>query len=1386
MYLRIRPLLILTLLLACLSGRAHFSHDDAFLRIDSRIGLSQNNVKSIVQDSYGFMWFGTKNGLCRYDGRTLQQFRVIDQQRGTSNQNVSALAASPGGVLWVGTDRGVFRYDISSDRFTQIDLAASDGARMTNWVSNIIVTRHGEIWMLLPEEGLFRLAPDGKKLSHYLDSSVVPNRHFSCLCITDDGTLWVSGWNVGLYRYDAKKDLFVFENQDTNGRSLMDIQANTICAQGDSITIASQNGLLFFYDYKRALLHDNTLQDFSHTIVRNALTVNNHVFVGTYDGLYDLNLTANNARHFTYERSNDTSISDNIIYTTFADRQGGIWIGTMFGGVSYASHKTPKFRAIEIDTQGNRLSSERIREMDEDDYGYLWITTEDRGLNRIDLRNGHIDNRIGQLGFTGEEFTTTITHHNGTIFVGINKLGIKTIDTQTGHTQMFRNENIGLPQTATAYSIMFDNNHRMWVGTDWGVYRSTITGSMWQSSSGNPNNSAHFKGRAVKEIFSLEPVDGLQNVWVYDLHTDRKGNVWIASMGSGLYHLDVKSGKIHHWNNHQDNQRSLSSDCVSSIFEDHKGNIWLSTDRGGICRYVEKTDDFERFSREEGLSDDVAYAILEDRRGNLWFGTNNGLQQFNPQTGETHLFHTQHGLPGNQFNYKSAHACSNGQFYIGGIHGLVTFDGNQTNEKTVADRDSLFYFTRLWIDGTEASPDLPESPLRQSILKTNEITLPSGSSNLTLEVALLSFANAKTTTYAYYLEPANKTWTTVPDGIINFANLAAGTYLLRVRAINLGNDADFVEKTLRIHVLPSPWFSSWAIALYLLLAALLLALAFRIYKKRKDKQFFERQHLFEVEKEKEMNQKKVQFFTEIAHEIRTPLTLINGPLEIVAEADIRDDKVRKNIAVMKHNTQRLLNLVSQLLDFQRVGASELTWQTESVNVNDLLHETIERFEPSFAIRQKKLTMQATDADIIVQTDREALTKVISNLINNALKYGKQECIVKLQKSTADSLTVVQNSENELFTLSVWSDGESIPQEYAEHIFEPFVQFNGEQSSKFKDGVGIGLPLSRSLAERLGGTLCLAPTDGHLGNEFRLTLPLQPKTSKNQDLKYSNNQLLKNSETLTDNLFKESKDQLGFTILLVEDDIEIRQFVSERLSENFIVESAANGQEAIDIINATHIDLIITDAMMPIMNGIELCRHIKEDIDLSHIPVIFLTAKNDLDSKLSALRAGAEGYVEKPFSCAYLCQLVTSILSNRQKEREAFAKHPFFPIKNMQMSHEDEELMQKAIEVINKHLSDETFNVEAMADAMCMSRSSLLRKIKQLFDMPPLDFIRLIRLKRAAVLIQEGKYRISEISEMVGFANHSYFSKLFLRQFGVTPRNFEEQVRGKSTACYRSS
>lgn len=1295
----------------CISPRSYHS----FQHITGENGLSQNNVKAIYKDSFGFIWFGTKNGLNRFDGQNIKEVECYDPVSGIGNQNISALSEDQQGNLWVGTDKGVFRYDISHERFTHVNLHSQDGKTMENWVAQIKCDHTGAVWISIPNQGVFRYDKD--KLTHYelLNEEDKHSEAPAGLAISSDNRIWTGTWHKGLFRFDERTNRFVHVSHDRDGTPLTGLPINDLCPHADGIVLSLQDGRLMKYNPEADKLTEIPFGNEKHSIVRTAMSVDRCIWAGTYDGIFIIDESAHAVRHLRHDASDRFSLSDNIIYSMYKDKDGDIWIGTMFGGVSHCSGNGIRFRNM-----SNGLTSERLRGLAMDKQGTLYVGTEDAGINII--------SPSGTVKTAGNPHLTvfSMTMYGNDVYCGLFNEGLLAVDTQ-GNTRRFPAEELRT-EDISVFSFLIDKAGNKWIGTGAGLYT------------------------APPETFHSHKVEETKRAWIHDIFQDKDGNIWFASMGSGVWKRNAEDGTFKHYETGQKN--GLSSNSVSSVMQDSQGNIWLSTDGGGICRYNPRADKFDAYSIQQGLPDNVAYSILEDRQGNLWFGTNKGLVRFNPERNDIHTFTTHNGLPGNQFNYKSAVKAPDGTLYFGSINGLVAF--NPSDTAIVSPAPKPLYITKFSIYGEDITPNTSNTPLKESIITTERVVLNHDQSNFSFDMAMLNYSEAEGIRYFYRLDPLDKQWIKASDNKnISYAKLPPGNYTLYIKAID--SHGLKVEKTLDITVRP-PWFLSvWAFIAYIILLITIAFAWFRWYRSHKEAQLAERQRFFEMQKEKELYMAKMELFTEVAHEIRTPLTLINGPLETIKEMDLHDDRLKDNIHVMDKNTKRLLDLASQLLDFQKLESRKVTLKHEETDVADLLRETCERFAPTISRSGKHLETDIPYAVEPAYIDKEAITKIISNLLSNALKYARRDIQVSLAQ------------EGSNFVIKVKSDGDKIPDSCKEQIFDPFYRM--ETNRNMAQGTGIGLPLARSLATLHKGRLYLEDQEDAC-NTFVLSVPLReqgkgPHLQKSGNIPEKTDNGFIHDETGTERL-----NTHDYTILLVEDNEDMTKFLSEKIKELFGLRTAANGKEALDILKAERIDLIVSDVMMPVMNGYELCRSVKSDMEISHIPIIFLTAKNDLDSKIKGLRQGAEAFVEKPFSFKFLKAQIVTLLSNRQKEREAFAKHPFLPNKEKDSSPADKEFMDKVLQVFNENITDENLNIERIADILCMSRSGLYRKIKTLTGISPVEFLRVIRLKKAAELILTGKYRINEICFMVGINAPSYFSKIFQKQFGMTPKEFE--------------
>ncbi len=1294
--------------------------------IDTWSGLTSSTVKAIVQDDMGLMWIGTKNGLNRYDGVSVKTYNVFDHKANRGNNNVSALYQDKQGKLWVGTDRGIYLFNPVAETFTIIDYKSADGVSPDDWIYNITADHDGNIWTLVPNQGAFRIY-DGDKIDYYPITQHKGNKELIPLSLqsTPDGKIYVGTARDGLFVYEKSANNFrkvgaghpEFEPLDGAPISVM------VNSGGNNLIVLQQAGNVFLVSTA-----DESIQrlhiPFEHAIfVREAEVVDNELWIGTNEGLYLYDLTTNTLSLIDDSERYSNRISDNVITAIVADSDKNMWVGTMYGGLNHLRRQGLVFETFSRNERKSGLSSDRIRGMCTDNNGKIWIGTEENGLNLLDPATNLITHPV-PFDQT-HRVCLSLRNVDGKIHAGFHQGGLNVIDNDRV-TVNLGNDLIS-KGTTSVYSMERDSKGNVWVAADWGVFLKR-TGSD-----------------------NFVPVKEMEMDWVNKIMEDSKGVIWFASMGNGVWTYNTNTNRFTHYPYDENHSNGLRSNTVNSVMEDSNGHIWLSTERGGLARYNPASDNFTSFGIAEGLPDEMVYDILEDQRGFLWFGTGRGLVKFNPVTGGVKVFNERNGLGVTQFNYAGATKGKDGKFYMGGINGLVAF-----NPMLDSNRDSLpaIYLTRFRVGNDETMVRTSDNDNPINVLYAEDIIIPNGVTNFSLGIATPTYDTPNTMIYSYRLLPKDKEWTTVADPAnLTFIGVAPGSYTLEIRAQS--DNAETV-KQIPLRILP-PWYlTTWAMVLFILIVLGVLACVLYLYRRRQQEKMAEKEKIFTMTKERELYKSKMNFFTEIAHEIRTPLTLIGTPLEAIEEIGIDDKRVKRYMEVIRQNTNRLMDLSTQLLDFQKLESERPELKFETVNITELVKGVAERFELTMTLKNKSLSIDIPSQPIYAHIDREAITKIISNLFNNALKYSLSKIAISL------------SADDKNFRLQVVSDGNKIKGEDVFKIFMPFYQVDKNNDNK---GVGIGLPLTRTLASMHGGSIELENIEGP-DNTFVLTIPLvrEGLEVSETDLNPTMAEYVMEDETaLTAN-------PEGYSLLFVDDNEEMRNFLSEQLSKSFVVETAADGKEALEKLDGGKFDIIVTDIMMPEMDGYELCRTIKENPDLSHIPVVFLTAKNDLESKVKALKIGGESYIEKPFSIKYFRQQVMALLDNRRHERKAFLNKPFFTVDNMKLNPGDEEFMNQVVDLIKKNISDENFSVEAMADTLCMSRSSLLRKIKTIYNLSPVELIRLVRLKKAAELIQEGKYRISDVCYMVGINSSSYFSKLFYKQFGLTPKAFEKQCQ----------
>ena len=1318
-----------------LSSILGFTNEKYYFRtLSVQDGLSQNTVSAILQDRKGFMWFGTKDGLDRYDGLSFRKFKHDARNpRSIGNNYINALCEDSVGNIWVGTDVGLYIYYPEKDLFTHFLQVSEENTRIEHAVTMIQADGQGNVWAAVETQGLFCYNLKTGTLRNFtLKKFPFISSNVKCFSFDNNGTIWIGFYGNGLfYSKDLLKTLHPYTSPTDGNRSfendvIMDIkQGGYNCMYISSI----KQGVLEL-DIASNKLNNILAKDengemiFCRTLL---IAPDNELWIGTETGIYIYNLRSGKYVHLNSSVFDSYSLSDNAIYALCQDREGGVWIGSYFGGVNYYPRPYTYFEKYYPKGDEYSLHGRRVREFCKDNQGLLWIGTEDGGLNYFDPKTKRCSFFSPSAGFTNIHGLCMVGDY---LWVGTFSKGLWIIDT--------RNKSVvkTYQKSNQPYSLTDNNVFSICQTSAGDIYIGTMFGLL----------------RYNRSVDGFDTIEELNGCFVYDIEEDARGNLWLATYANGAYCYVAETKEWKNYVYDEKKEASLPYNKVLSVFEDSNHQIWLTTQGGGFCRFNSETNDFVRYGVHDNISSGVVYQMIEDNEGILWLTTNDGLVRFEPDTEKIKIYTTANGLLGDQFNYRSSFKDVNGTIYLGSIDGFISF-----NPQTFSENKYLppIVITDFQLFGKDVLVGGDNSPLKKNITFSDEIYLNSDQNTFSLRMAALDYQAPEMNKLMYMLEGFDANWLTVGEvPLATYANLRHGEYRFKVRGSNSDGVWNEKELVLKIHILPPFYLSGWAYFIYVLLV-IGGCVSLYYYLKRWNASRQKRQiEKFEQEKEREVYHAKIDFFTNVAHEIRTPLTLIKGPLENILLKKQLDVETREDLHIMEQNTERLLNLTNQLLDFRKTEGQGYRLNFVKCNVTEILRETHLRFTSLAKQKGLDLELHVPVGDFYAHVNQEAFTKIISNLLNNGVKYADKYVHIYLELK----------DEAKEFCIRTVNDGVIIPDDMKEEIFQPFVRFNEKQDGKVTTGTGIGLALSRSLAELHQGSLVMEK--GETVNCFCLTLPVIQDTTFTLE---SNEKDVVYSEDVSADLM--DKREKPYTILVVEDNPEMLSFVVRQLSHEHSVLTATNGVEALQVLDENFVNLIISDVMMPQMDGFELCKAIKSNLDYSHIPVILLTAKTNLQSKIEGLELGADAYIEKPFSVEYLQASVLSLMSNREKLRQAFAKSPFVAANTMALTKADEEFIEKLNEIISANLHNPDFNMDAMAELLHMSRSSFYRKMKGVLDLTPNEYLRLERLKLAAQLLKDGRDRVNEICYKVGFNSPSYFSRCFQKQFGVLPKDF---------------
>lgn len=1296
----------------------------SFKHYNSNNGLSQNTVRSIFQDKQGFMWFGTKDGLNRFDGTSFNVFKFSPKSDLSDNVFLKILQ-DKNDDIWVSTEEGVYIYDIHKEKFYRFNRITNENDSVYGIVSEMIADNDGDIWMSVEGKGIYYYSFSTDKLLHYSIPLVKDGLKIMSMCLDNDQGVWVSPYSSPLYRINKHTGSITSFNLDDNKEILYQTGevSDIFCNNSNFLLLGtSQKGLISINTINKThkVLLDK--DDKGNTIfVRTIEQINpNTYWIGTESGVYIYNTENNEVINLRNDNTLPSSLSDNAVHSILKDKDDGIWVGTFFGGVEYFSSQYNNFNLFYPTAGENNLKGKRIREFCKAPDNNIWIGTEDGGLNLFNPRTNSflpLPKPLSSL-YTNIH---AIYSDNDYLWISNYSKGLYRYNFITGELKMYvhSNDPKSINQNS-AFAMYKDRQGTLWIGTLGGlnIY--------------NYNDD------------SFEHIDKLKGLSIQDIYEDSHGYLWVSTFINGIFRFNPENKEWRVFAHDPNNSESLPYNKVTSVYEDSRGGLWVTTQGGGFCYFDRKKESFKTYNSSNGLPNEVVYQIVDDEDGMLWLSTNYGLVKFDPVKESFSSYTIDNGLKTNHFNYKSSYKDTNGDIYFGSLDGFVRFNPTKFEEKDVR---TPIIITDFYVNNERIAPTDKKGILEKSIMFTDELTLKYNQNSLRISYALINYSGLNDQKVYYKLDGFDKEWlSTVDKQTIIYSNLKPGKYRLLLSSVGNINNNESV-KTLLINIKPPFWLNRWAFIIYFISFWVCVFILIRFYNLREHKKQILQMSAFEQLKERELYKSKINFFTNVAHEIRAPLTLIKAPLDHVLLTEDISANVKENLKIMSKNTDRLLNLTNQLLDFRKTESDAYLLNLQTHNVSDLINEIVLLYTPMAVRKNINFKKDFPESDIFVQLDKEAFIKIISNLLNNALKFCEK--YVGLQAYSI-------NDDSNEFHLILENDGDIIPREYEVEIFKPFVHIEKNVNTP---GTGIGLALASSLTELHNGTLTLENSDKY--NRFHLILPL----GLISNISVESDKAPVNTDEIEENANKK------YTILIVDDDVELLKFQKKLISVYFNVLTAEDGLQALEILKTNNVNLIVTDVMMPQMDGFELTKSIKSNIEFSHIPMILLTAKINAQSKVHGYEAGADAFLEKPFSVEVLLARINNLLNNRETLRESFLKHPFIGASTMAVTKSDEEFIKKLSEVVSENLSDSSFNVEDMAEQFNMSRASFYRKVKGVLDLSPNEFIRVDRLKRAAVLLKQGEYKVNEICYMVGFNSPSYFSKCFQQQFGVLPKDF---------------
>lgn len=1346
-------------------------------------GLSLGMVTSITQDNTGLMWFATEDGLNRFDGYSFKVFKYVpEQEHSLSGNFIQKVFKDSRGVIWASSRHGLNRFDAKTERFVHYQHVPNSKASIAgNDITDIKDSGNGGLWVASYNAGFSYydraknsfIAYDKQKLPGLTSDKIIS------LYEDSKGLLWVGTQDAGVNVFRVRNGV-VLEKDSSLSQDVSSSSSNIKSIYEDhlhNIWIGTTQGLIL-YQRKNGKVFRFNAKDYSfrnNTILSIQEDSKEMLWIGVQGGgVYQLDLRQTHEIPlknvvFTEVKGSDGSpLPQRSVQALYEDKDKNMWIGTYGGGIAMVSNLKERFINFHHgETAGAGENNISYYGIGTDKGGYLWLGTDGHGIYKSEL-NGRINKH-----FTAGKETTALKDNailcalqdkNQNLWFGSYSHGLFLYKRETNSFVNFKH----VPADGTSLGgndvrvVFEDSKHNIWVGTNGGglnLYdKETQTFKRFDSSN---SSIASNDVRAIAE--------------------DKEGMLWIGTYGGGLYRFSPVSHSFTKFDYKPKGKGYLSSDVVLTLHLDENENLWIGTEEDGLIMYNSLKKELVRYSEQTGLANNTVYAILSDLLGNIWMSTNKGLSKLDVKTKKFYNYNASDGLQSGQFNPGSVlYNKQEGYMAFGGTQGLTLFYPAQVKER-LSTPEVMITGLQLFNKPAELN-SLKENFAGQAIRQRESIILKPNQSVFTIEFGALDYSSPEKNNYAYKLEGLDSDWNYVGNQrSATYRYLEPGDYTFMVKASN--NDEawgnDFTSVT--VSVLPPVWRTPWAYLAYLLLSAGLVYWGYSISTRQKK---LRRKLLLakaQSRKERKLAKDRLSFFTEVSHEFRTPLTLMLGPLEEMIGKESLATPSGKKLSMVYQNAQKLLNLINQLLDYRKADAGNMVLKVRRDDVVGFIEEVYTTFRELAERKRIDFSLHAPDAPIWAWYDREKLEMVLNNLLSNSFKYiGKGNAItvtVRTERGNA------HESQAGFVVVEVKDNGIGIPASKLQHIFEWFYQGNpvAPMSS------GLGLALAKKLVQLHKGQIFADSTEGE-GSSFGFRLLLgkghfEPNAILENETPPALPERRPEAVLVTEDSMASgnSGHRKGFRkILIVEDEEEIRSFLKGCLEDTYHLIEAVNGKEGMEQTLTHHPDIIISDVMMPVMDGIAMCRELKSNVRTSHIPVVLLTAKTALTHHKEGLETGADAYLTKPFSPELLRIKLHNLLQSQEKLKRFYLN--LFNVNVPQPEKEadsiDEKFLQSIYEILKSNLDNPDFNVNELSAALHLSRSLVYKKIKVLTGFSPVEYLRSLKMQEAARLLKSGSHRVFEVAYMVGFNDEKYFRQCFSKEFGCSPSSY---IKGNGIA-----